>query len=139
MDDTLTWMALMARKDKGCMAVRKEVAAAGDPHEAWRWWEERHPMKAREAWALASQQREIALEAGADVVTCQDIRYPPMLANIPDAPPVLFSRGPWPPDVAWGRALSVVVAAKLPFVAISGELSEPSWSREAARRPAARI
>ena len=108
MDDTLTWMALMARKDKGCKAVRKEVAAAGDPHEAWRRWEERHPMKAREAWALASQQGEIALEAGAEVVTCQDIRYPTMLANIPDAPPVLFSRGPWPLDVAWGRALSVV-------------------------------
>ena len=99
-------MALMARKDKGCMAVRREVAAAGDPLEAWRRWEERHRIEAREAMASAGQQLESALEVGAEVVTCQDVRYPPMLANIPDAPLVLFSRGRWPLD--WGRALAVV-------------------------------
>ena len=47
MEATLTWMALMARKDKGCKAVRREVAAAGDPFEAWRQWEERHLTEAR--------------------------------------------------------------------------------------------
>lgn len=46
------------------------------------------------------------MEAGAEVVTCQDVRYPQMLANIPDAPPVVYSRGRWP--LEWGRALSVV-------------------------------
>jgi DNA processing protein len=106
MEATLTWMALMARKDKGCMAVRREVAAAGDPLEAWRRWEERHRIEAREAMVLASQQMDRVLEAGAEVVTCQDVRYPPMLANIPDAPPVVYSRGRWP--LEWGRALSVV-------------------------------
>ena len=99
-------MALMARKDKGCMAVRREVVAAGDPLEAWRRWEERHPIEAREAKALACQQMERVLEAGAEAVTCQDVRYPPMLANIPDAPAVVYSRGQWPR--VWGRALSVV-------------------------------
>ena len=108
MEATLTWMALMARKDKGCKAVRREVTAAGDPFEAWRQWEERHLTEAREAMALAGQQMEVAMEAGAEVVTCQDLRYPQMLANIPDAPPVVYSRGRWP--LEWGRALSVVGA-----------------------------
>ena len=106
MEATLTWLALMARKDKGCKAVRREVAAAGDPFEVWRQWEERHLAEAREAMALAGQQMEVAMEAGAEVVTCQDVRYPQMLANIPDAPPVVYSRGRWP--LEWGRALSVV-------------------------------
>ena len=106
METTLTWMALMARKDKGCIAVRREVAAAGDPLEAWRQWENRHPIEACAALASAGQQMEKVLAAGAEVVTCQDVRYPPMLANIVDAPPVVYSRGQWP--VEWGRALSVV-------------------------------
>ena len=90
------------------MAVRKEVAASGSPIEAWQRWEARHPAKAREAWALASQQWELSKEAGVEMVTFHDVRYPPMLANIPDAPPVLYSRGRWPPVEAWGRAVSVV-------------------------------
>ena len=106
MEATLTWMALMARKDKGCMAVRREVAAAGDPLEAWRQWEKRHPIEACAALASAGQQMEKVLAAGAEVVTCQDVRFPPMLANIVDAPPVVYSRGQWP--VEWGRAMSVV-------------------------------
>ena len=54
------------------MAVRREVAAAGDPLEAWRQWEERHLTEAREAMALAGQQMEVAMEAGAEVVTSGD-------------------------------------------------------------------
>ena len=108
MKATLTWMALMARRDKGRMAVRREVAKAGDPLLAWRRWEKRHPVEAREAKALARQQWELTVEAGAEVVTCQDVRYPPLLANIPDAPLLLFAKGRWPPVKAWGRALSVV-------------------------------
>ena len=61
MEATLTCMALMARKDKGCMAIRREVSAAGDPLEAWRQWEERHLTEAREAMALAGQQMEVAM------------------------------------------------------------------------------
>lgn len=104
----LVWMALMARRHSGCISVRKEVAAIGDPNEAWHRWEERHPSEAKVAWALATQQLETSLEAGMAVVTCQDACYPSLLVNIPDAPPVLFSRGRWPSHAAWGRALSVV-------------------------------
>ena len=108
MKETLTWLALLARPNVGCVTVRREVELAGDPAVCWNSWRKANPSEAAEAWELAKRQWDRAQEIGAHIVTFHDVRYPSLLAQIPDAPPVLFAKGTWPSSPFWSRALAVV-------------------------------
>jgi len=90
------------------VAVRREVERAGDVLEAWRRFAREHPDASRLAFDLASERLDRTRALGGDAVTLGDPRYPALLSEIPDPPPVLFFQGTWPDPVQWGRALAVV-------------------------------
>ncbi|MFQ5732281.1 MAG: helix-hairpin-helix domain-containing protein [Planctomycetaceae bacterium] len=66
----------------------------------------------RDGSELAAAERELARcrELNADLLLCDDERYPAALAEIPDAPDVLYCRGTLEPADA--VAVSVAVAVR---------------------------
>ena len=104
----LAWMALLARPGSGPVAVRREVERAGDVLVAWRRFAREHPNASRVAFDLASERLDCTRALGGDALTFGDPRYPALLSEIPDPPPVLFFQGTWPEPGPWGRALAVV-------------------------------
>jgi DNA processing protein len=104
----LAWMALLARPRSGPVAVRREVERAGDVLAAWGRFAREHPDASRASFDLASERLDRTRTLGGDVLTFGDPRYPALLSEIADPPPVLFFQGTWPDPAPWGRALAVV-------------------------------
>ena len=98
----------MARPGAGAVLTRREVEGSGDVQGAWDAWAAHHPREAASAWEQAEGQWRILQDLGGQVVTFHDLRYPGLLAQISDAPPVLYALGAWPKASDWGRALAVV-------------------------------
>ena len=98
----------MARPRAGAVLTRCEVDAAGDVFGVWEEWSAHHPREAETAWEQAEAQKRVVKDVGGHVITFQDPRYPGLLAQISDAPPVLYAMGSWPKAHDWGRALAVV-------------------------------
>jgi len=101
-------MGLAARTGWGAVAVRREVERVGDVREAWRRWAREHPEAAQSARDRAEGWREQTRQLGAQILTLGNPRYPPLLAQTPDPPPVLYALGTVPEAGSWGRALAVV-------------------------------
>ena len=134
MDSVLAWMALLARSGKGARGVRREVSWAGSPVAAWQDWAKGHPLEAAATWDRAQRQLKSIEQLGAHVVTFHDPRYPALLAHIPDAPPVLYARGPSPRGGAgrwpwWARG-RVHRTERLGLCkrAVNGQRQEVGWS-----------
>ena len=107
-DRVLAWMSLLARPRSGPVSVRREVERVGDVRVAWRRFAREHPDASREARDLAMERLARTRALGGDVLTLGDPRYPALLSEISDPPPVLFVQGTWPDLAPWGRALAVV-------------------------------
>jgi DNA processing protein len=101
-------MALVARAGWGAVAVRREVERVGDAVEAWQRWAREHPEAGTIARDRAETWREKTRQLGAQILTLGDPRYPPLLAQTSDPPPVLYALGTVPEEGSWGRALAVV-------------------------------
>jgi DNA processing protein len=101
--DVTDWLALAAAPGLGPRTIERLIAHFGDPTAARR-------APAQALMALGLKPESIAAlgspdQAGIDralawagqpqatILTRSDPRYPPLLAEIPDAPPVLFVRG----------------------------------------------
>ncbi|MBC7335172.1 MAG: DNA-protecting protein DprA [Clostridia bacterium] len=105
------WLALSKIEGVGGRRLRVLVGHFGSPEAAWR--ARADEIKGLPGWgdkvreAFLSQRARIdpakeyraARRAGIEIWTVEDERYPELLREIPDPPPVLFARGrPVPPD-----------------------------------------
>ncbi|MBX6377737.1 MAG: DNA-protecting protein DprA [Clostridia bacterium] len=104
-DDLAALVDLHRLPGMGAVRLRRAIATFGGPAEAWR----AGPAAVAAAVGLGPTQTEAlvtawrraepgraldrALAAGFHCLTPDDFRYPSALADLPDAPPLLFARG----------------------------------------------
>lgn len=89
-EDSLWWLALLARPKRGPARVLRGVETAGSPQEAWYHWFLREPSEAVAGRDTARRWLEAARSKGMNVCTLDNPSYPSLLRELTDAPPVLF-------------------------------------------------
>lgn len=72
---------------------------------SFRYWQRQHTL---------NSYQELLQTKGVQVVTRLDARYPSLLAQIPDAPPILFVKGPQLSQDLWGKLPVAVVGTRHP-------------------------
>ncbi|MBM4313176.1 MAG: DNA-protecting protein DprA [Deltaproteobacteria bacterium] len=99
------WIALRAVDEVGCVGFRTLLAAFGSPEAVFRastatlrvipgiGLKTAENIRCFTGWETAEREVARAGKLGADIVTCQDPRYPKTLLNIYDYPPYLYVRG----------------------------------------------
>ena len=131
-DDLRYWLGFNLVKGIGPVRLRALIRAFGDVKSAWTASEAAlrsikldqraltHLLHARRTEDLDSILVQIEHQ-GIQVLTWQSPDYPPLLAQVPDAPPVLFVRGKITPEDEWA-------------VAVVGTRKASVYGREVARR-----
>jgi DNA processing protein len=134
-DDLRYWLGFNRVRGIGPVRLRALIAAFGDVRSAWLASESdlldlrinrlavRNLLRARREEDLDQLLRCLD-QQGVQALTWDNPDYPPLLAQIPDAPPLIFVRGTLMPADEWA-------------VAMVGTRRATSYGREVARRLAA--